>query len=489
MFLALPLIKLNNILIWRTVVFYRFKYFIFIFLSVIFTLMISVSCRKNEKLDPTPGLTLSFSTDTVFFDTVFPTVGSVTRRLVVYNNHDRKVSISRISVAGGSSSSFRINVNGISSGEVADVEIPGNDSIYIFVRVTVDPHNVNTPFVVDDSIGFVMNGNQQFVKLVAWGRDAIFYRKGTLNGQNIWDSTRAHVIYESLRVDTNSLLIIMPGARVYFHKEAYMAVSYNATLKIPGSLDHPVRFQGDRLDPYYKDLPGQWGGIFLEAGSKDHFFDHVIIKNGTFGIYADSSVSELTPVLILKNTIIQNVTSSGIVGYGTSIVSENCVIGSCGGPSVDINYGGAYDFRQLTIGNYWTSSVRNIPALYMSNYSYDTSGTKITHPLTKAYFGNIILYGSNQEEIMLDSVAGTGFNFQFDHALLKTQLKTVDPSKYINCMVNKDPGFIDAQKMDYRIDSISPAIGKGKFLEIPFDIRGIDRGNTPALGAYEYLKE
>lgn len=469
--------------------FYKIKYFIFIFLSLLATFVISVSCRKNQKLDSSPDLSLSFSTDTVFFDTVFPSVGSVTHRLVVYNNHDRKVSISSISVAGGSSSCFRINVNGVPSAKVENVEIPGDDSIYIFVRVTVDPHNVNTPFVVDDSIGFLLNGNQQFVKLVAWGRDAVFYRKGTLKGQNIWDSTRARVIYESLRVDTNSLLIIMPGTRVYFHKEAYMAVSYNATMKIPGTLDHPVRFQGDRMDPYYKDLPGQWGGIFLEAGSKEHEFDHLILKNGIFGIYADSSVSEVTPMLILKNTIIQNFTSSGIVAYGTSIVSENCVIGSCGGPSLDINYGGAYDFRQLTIGNYWTASVRNIPALYLSNYSYDTTGTKIPHPLTKAYFGNVILYGSNEEEIMLDSVAGTGFNFQFDHALLKTKLKLNDPSRYINCTVNKDPGFIDAQKMDYRIDSVSVAIAKGKFLGIPFDIRGVDRGDTPSLGAYEYLKE
>ncbi len=467
----------------------KYKSVIILIIGLLVSIWISTSCRKNEKLDSNPGLTLSFSTDTVFFDTVFPTIGSVTQRLVVYNNHNRKVNISRISVGGGSNSSYRINVNGIPANTVENVEISGQDSIYIFVRVTIDPHNLNTPFVVDDSIGFLLNGNQQYVKLVAWGRDAVFHRKGLLQGQNIWDSTRAHVIYESLRVDTNGILIIMPGTRVYFHKEAYLSVSFNASLKIPGSLEHPVRFQGDRLDPYYKDLPGQWGGILLEAGSKEHVLDHAIIKNGTFGIFADSAVSSVTPMLTLRNTIIQNFTASGILAYGTYIVSENCVIGSCGGPSLDINYGGSYDFRQLTVGNYWTSSVRNVPALYLSNYDYDTNGTKITHPLTKAYFGNAILYGSNSDEIMLDSAAGAGFNFQFDHALLRTQLKLNDPNRYINCLVNKDPGFIDTQKMDYRIDSISPAIGKGKPLGIPFDIRGIDRGDTPSLGAYEYLKE
>jgi hypothetical protein len=54
--------------------------------------------------------------------------------------------------------------------------------------------------------------------------------------------------------------------------------------------------------------------------------------------------------------------------------------------------------------------------------------------------------------------------------------------------VNKDPGFVDEYALNYQIDSISPAIGMGKDIAIPFDIRGNSRSSTPALGAYEYVK-
>jgi len=447
------------------------------------------SCRKKDKVDMSPGLLLSFSTDTVFFDTVFSSVGSITKRMLVYNPNDSKVRITSIQLMGGQSSPFRLNISGTPATQLTDVEIAGNDSLYIFVRVTVDPANQNAPYVVSDSILFETNGSHQDVKLVAWGRDAIFYRHASLLGNIVWDSLKAHVIYESMRIDTNSSLTIMPGTRVFFHKDAYMAVSFQSTLKIPGTLDHPVRFQGDRMDPFYKDLPGQWGGIYLESGSKDHEINYLYTKNGAFGFLVDSMGSASTAMLTISNSIIQNMSSAGIFAYGTSITSVNCVIGDCGGACLDVNFGGSYDFRQLTVGNFWSSSVRNIPSVYLSNYSYDTTGKQITNPLLKAYFGNVILYGYNDEEIMLDSVAGVPFEFTFDHALLKTRIQTTNPVRYIECMVNKDPRFVDIQKLNYQIDSISPAIDMGTYLGIPFDIRGFDRGATPDLGAYEYVGE
>ncbi len=464
------------------------KLFFFITLTGLF-LLISFSCKKNDKVDTNPSLQLAFSTDTVFFDTVFPSVGSITQRLIVYNQNKNKVSISNILLAGGSNSSYRININGTPAISAADVEIPGNDSLYIFVRVTIDPQNQSTPYVVSDSLEFTTNGNLQKVKLVAWGREAVFYRKASLAGNITWDSVKAHVIYESLRLDTGSTLTIMPGTRVYFHKDAYMAVSHLSTLKISGTLEHPVRFQGDRMDPYYKDLPGQWGGIYLEKGSNDHDINYAVIKNGNFGLAIDSMGTPATPMLMLSNSIIQNMASVGIYAYGTSITSVNCVIGDCGGNCFAANYGGIYDFRQLTIGNYWNASVRHAPSVYLSNYSYDTLGNKIHNPLIKAYFANTIIYGTNDEEIELDSVPTTLFEAVFDHTILKTRLKTTNPIRYISCMINKDPRFVDVSKLNYQIDSISPAIKAGMQLGIPFDIRGVDRGDTPALGAYEYVKK
>ena len=106
----------------------------------------------------------------------------------------------------------------------------------------------------------------------------------------------------------------------------------------------------------------------------------------------------------------------------------------------------------------------------------------------KAYFANVIVYGANDEEINLDSVASAQFEYTFDHAILKTKLPTSNPLRYINCIINKNPRFVDVSRWNYQIDSISPAIQMGQDLGILQDIRGVYRGATPALGAYEYDK-
>jgi len=448
-----------------------------------------IACNKKDKVDTNPSLTLSFSTDTVFFDTVFTTIGSVAQKLLVYNNNDNKVMVSSIRLAGGSQSFYKINIDGTPATSISDIEIPGHDSIYIFIRVTIDPNNQNNPLVVADSLLFMTNGNFQDVKLMAWGQDANFYKDKTLKGTIVWDSLKPHVIYGFVRVDTGATLIILAGTKVYLHQNAYLAVSNLATLNMKGLLGHPIRFQGDRMDPFYRDLPGQWNGIYLEKGSKQNEIDYAIIKNGSYGISIDSISSPTEPTLKINNTIIQNMTGTGLSAYASNIVSRNCVIGGCGSASLELSFGGSYEFLQLTIANYWGGSVRLSPSLYISNYIYNDIGTKIPNPLTKAKFGNCIIYGNMDEEIMLDSDEITQFNYIFNHGLLKTEKEISDPLHYTKCINNEDPVFVDVVNNNYAIDSISPAIQEGIPMGVLFDINGVERADPPDLGAYQYVKK
>ena len=372
---------------------------IYVILLSVMMILASYSCKKKDQIDTSPSITLRFSTDTVFFDTVFTTIGSVTQRLMVYNDNSKKILISTITMGSSGNSNFRINIDGVSATSASDIEIPANDSLYIFVRVTVDPTNQNNPVVIADSLLFTTNGNLQDVKLIAWGWDAHFYKNQDLQGSVVFDSLKPHVVFGFLRVDTAASLTVQAGSKFYFHKDAYLAVSSQSSLKIQGSLDHPVRFQGDRLDPFYRDLPGQWDGIYLEKGSLENEIKYAVIKNGMTGIQVDSAVSSSVPMLQLENTIIQNVTGLGLFAYASNIKSINCVIGDCGSSAVALVYGGSYDFRQLTIGNYWSASPRFDSSLYLSNVIYDNLGRQLTNPLTKAYFGNIILYGNQQDEL------------------------------------------------------------------------------------------
>jgi hypothetical protein len=383
---------------------------------------------------------------------------------------------------------YRINVDGQAAYNVQNVEIEGNDSLYIFVKVNVNPNDKSTPFIVSDSIVFMTNTNRQMVQLAALGQNADFNIGKTLKGNQTWDSLKAHVIYGFLRIDTGASLNIMPGTKVYLHKNAYLTVSDEASLTINGVWEHPVRIQSDRLDSYYRDLPGQWEGIYLERGSKNNSLSYAVIKNGNYGLIIDSLVTGSTPKLTMNGIIIENMVYDGIYAYSTSILSTNCIIGNCGGAALRIEKGGSYNFWQLSVGNYWSASVRNTASIVLSNYTTNSLGIK-PHSDLAANFGNIILYGNETDELELDSIAGAGFSFLFNHALLKTSQKVSNPNHYQECMVNKDPLFLNIQNYDYEIDSISPARGQGGPMYVNTDIRGITRPTPPALGAYEYFKK
>src|SRR4026209_915111 len=106
-------------------------------LLLVFIAVILNSCRK-DLITTNPADKLSFSTDTLTFDTVFTTLGTTTLYLTVHNPNNKKISVSNIHLGGGDASLFRLNIDGRQVNEATDVEIPANDSIYIFVAATVD---------------------------------------------------------------------------------------------------------------------------------------------------------------------------------------------------------------------------------------------------------------------------------------------------------------------------------------------------------------
>src|ERR1700677_3867654 len=102
-------------------------------LSVPVVLLFFSDCQK-DKLSNGP---LTFSTDTLTFDTVFVTQGSTTQSFTVHNTSKYPVKISSIQLVQSVGNQFRINVDG-EPGNATNVQIPGRDSIYIFAEVTVN---------------------------------------------------------------------------------------------------------------------------------------------------------------------------------------------------------------------------------------------------------------------------------------------------------------------------------------------------------------
>ncbi len=173
---------------------------------------------------------MAFSTDTVTFDTVFTTIGSATQNFRIYNHSNKTARISQIALAGGQQSFFRLNLDGESGTQFTDVEIAPGDSLFAFVRVTIDPNDKNLPFICQDSIVFMTNQNLQDVDLIAWGQNAHFHQNVLLQGVHVWQADKPHVIYGFAIVDDtlDSRLYIEPGAQIYMHQGAVLAADSSA---------------------------------------------------------------------------------------------------------------------------------------------------------------------------------------------------------------------------------------------------------------------
>ncbi|MDE6076358.1 MAG: hypothetical protein K2G29_01385, partial [Muribaculaceae bacterium] len=125
-----------------------------------------ISSCINDDFTDSPSATLTFSTDTVSFGTVFTDLGTPTARLLVFNRNSKGVNVSSIRFRNPDSP-FSLNVDGVSGSDFHDVEIRGKDSIYIFIECFVDADASSEPWRVADRLEFVTNGGTQEVEVEA----------------------------------------------------------------------------------------------------------------------------------------------------------------------------------------------------------------------------------------------------------------------------------------------------------------------------------
>ncbi len=461
---------------------------------VIFLVFSFFSCTKDEPSTDS-SYQLTFSNDSVVFDTVFTTIGSVTQELRIYNKNNKKIKISYLRLAGGEQSAYRLNIDGQNTWIKNDVELDKDDSLFIFVRVRINPNYKNSPFLVSDSIEFLTNGNYQNIKLIAYGQNAYYHTPdhfpadlppySIIECSQTWTSDKPHLIYGWAIVDSASTLVMEGGTRVYFHHGAGLLVKKEASLKVNGEAENKVIFRNDRLDQFYKDLPGQWEGIYFADGSPESYIHYAEILNGTTGLMIEQRNNNRRARFEITETLIRNMKKGGLRSTGCNLYSVNCVIVNCGSYALQLE-GGIHEFIHLSIGNFWTSGIRMSPSLLLTNYYMDGENQINIEP-TSFNFTNSIIFGNQYEEISIDQgEQGTGFPYIFDHCLLKTSLNTTDESIFPSCLINIDPLFVDIEKPKLEPDSLSPVLHAGKSAGVLQDILGRQRDmQRPALGAYE----
>ena len=456
--------------------------------TLLITLYFSIlflGCKKDSFIT-SPDATISVSADTLHYDTVFTSAGSITQSFKIFNDNNQKLRLSSVKLMGGSASPFNINVDGIATSEAINLEINANDSLYVFVQVTIDPASGNLPFIVRDSIQISFNGNTRLVQLEAWGQNAHFLRNKEINTAETWANDLPYVIQGYLYVATNQTLTIEKGCRMYVHADAPVII--DGTLVVNGEKDtiDRVYFNGDRLDEPYKDFPASWPGLYFRTTSKDNVMNYAVIRNAYQSIAMEDPSPNLKPKLVLNECVIDNSYDAGIIALNSSITATNCLVSNCG-KNVALARGGEYTFSHCTIASYSNNYIQHRdPVLLVSN----TDGTN-TASLT-ALFRNCIIWGEGgdvEDEVVVIKGASDYVNFDYNLWKVKTPPQDILSAGIIS---NQDPQFdsinVSKNYYDFRLNKKnSPAVEAGTASSVAIDLDGAVRpvGVGPDLGCFE----
>jgi len=489
--------------------------------AIFLAFLLCYSCSPDDDFITDSGAKLEFSVDTLRFDTVFTSLGSATRILKIFNRNDQPIRIDKIMVEGGSNSPFRLNIDGDPGEEAENVEIPANDSLYIFGEVTIDPNQPLSisPFVIEDNLIFITNGNTQTVLLEAWGQNANYIPSRFNQGgiavlscnlmEEVWDDPKPYVIYGILFID-DCTLVLPPGTRIHIHggfgttyqlntmgdsirtfyNDGRIIVGQRGRLIANGTAQDSVVFQGDRLEDGFQDVEGQWFGIIVSAGSRGSVLNHTTIKNSIIGIAADSAST-----LRLNETKIFNTSSSGLLGIHAQVDVRNSLFYNNAAGAVRLVYGGDYNFDYCTLASYGVDA----SALTMGN------SLCLDPPLCSTYrpyrlnvrLRNSIVFGSRRDEIGLSAVPEAAFNYDFQNCIVKVD-ELLDPQAVPDFFDQCDPCinadrnavlFFNVDESNYHLDTLSIAEEMAAPISgISLDLDGENRdGATPDIGCYEYI--
>ena len=447
---------------------------------------------------------LAFNTDTVAFDTVITLQGTATKQMVVYNHSKKQINISSIKVEGQTTKGhFHLNVDGVRGDEFQNVEIRGNDSIYIFIEATLDEMERNEPTLIEDWLVFETNGVEQRVLLSAWGQDVIRIMGDTVMRKAHFTADKPYLIYDTMFVAQGATLTLDPGVTLLFHDKAAMRCA--GTMIANGTAAEPITFRGDRLDRIVGEtsfdiMSGQWGGIIFTPPTSGNVLKHVVMKGSTIGMYCSSEQLDTTNcILKLVNCVLTNSATTCLVTFACYVEAIGTEF-SDAAEEVAYFQGGKVKMSQCTFTNNYLFKIPRLPIVQLFDLKYNNNPYKIN-----AYFDNCILHGLSTElkagilDVTNDTIPENkvmnldGFDVFMRYCLFKSNNPDNGYANFLNCIWEGDPCFLtvrDDYIFDYRLGNESDAIGKGNPDLCPeearFDRYGNDRfaHGSIDLGAY-----
>lgn len=450
------------------------------FMSLVVTTILS--CTPEEEMVSNSGaLGLWVSTDTVLFDTLLTDRGSITRRFRIYNPNEQAVQFDRIALAKGEQSDYQLVINGREGTEVRNELLFGKDSLQVLVSAFIDPQNENTPYLVKDSVVFDWNGNTGHVKLVAYGQDAVFVNGATLCNVT-WTNERPYVIYNYALIDSLCWLNVQQGAQIFMDNDAALLVK--GTFLAQGTSDERITIRHTRFDNSVETSVGLWDGIYFLEGSSGNQINYTDISNGSIGLRIGTPDDDHDFDVEVSNSSIGHMSVAGILAFTSEVKCTNCLVYDCAEVTVANYAGGTYQYDHCTLVNFPNLYFREDPLMQFSNFIELGDGSFIRDSLSVT-IRNSIIWGTEDEELIIYDDGFEGTSTEFISGILRTEQQ----NDFFNSQEDNFPGFLEPQMFDYRLDSLSPAIGNGTDIEVSFDLLGNSRIGVPDIGCYEFLED
>lgn len=427
---------------------------LFFFLFTISALL--TACTDNDSFSSSTGNRLTFTTDTVKFDTLFSTVPSATKTFWIHNESSDGIRIRTARLERGTQSGYRVNVDGTYLDPVGvDFEIRKGDSIMVFVEVTTNETHAADPKLIEDNLLLTLeSGVEQRVNLRTFSWDALKLADVSIHRDTVIESRVPIILYgKGIEVDEDVTLTIR-NTTLYFHD--------GAGINVKGQLlADSCLFRGDRLDrmfPYlpYDRISGQWQGITFTSPSNGNVLLNCEIRNAVDAVICDSTS------LALINTIIHNNSGVGLSARHSSVELSYCQLTNACGDCLMLE-GCEAIVDHCTLAQFYPYSANRGYALHFINAKQSMPMLlECTSTLITGYADDVV-----QGEVQDTTVV---YDYHFADCLLRTP--QVEDSTRFERIIWETPKdsiqgkqhfrIIDEENLyyDFTIDSISPAYSR-----------------------------
>lgn len=243
-------------------------------------MLLLIGCSKRYGRDESAE-GVSFSVDTVRFDTVMHSRVSSIRRVSLRNRSNQPVWLKRIWLEGSRSDAFHVVVDGVRLCDFTGATIPRNDSLVFVLSQYTEEYTADVFEQLDVCVEVVVASDTLSLPVRGWNAGWSELQHA-ISSDVVIPKGGIRYVEQQAEVQNTATLIIEPGATLIFGDGARLLVW--GRLVARGAVDARVSFLPQRMEPYYMRKPGQWTGVVVEAGSRGVELLHTDVRCAVVGL-------------------------------------------------------------------------------------------------------------------------------------------------------------------------------------------------------------